>query len=122
MPYVTNLGYFISEKEARRYATLLEMEKSGAISALQKHISIQLLPAAYINRRERKILKTKTKYVTKKICIHHAITLQVSFTYKNKKGNRQVEVVRSPKQYKDPAYIIKKHLLYRYHRIKIIEN
>lgn len=122
LSYISDKGKFNSKAEADRYSVLLELEKKGKISNLEKHIQFTLLDAHYVTKKEKIVMKTKTKYVKKKVCDEYAVTLDVSFVYLNHKGRMRVEVVKTDKDYKEPVYVLKRKLMRYLHNIVIIEN
>lgn len=122
LKYKNHLGIFSSKEEADRYEVLLEMQKRGLISDLRHRVSFTLLDSVKVNKYQRVVMKTKTKTVKKKVCAESPVALEVSFVYKNKKGYLRVEVVKSEREYKDPAYIIKRKLMRYLHNIIIVEN
>ncbi|NDV68607.1 hypothetical protein [Dysgonomonas sp. 25] len=113
---------FKSQAEADRYSYLSDMQEKGMISDLKRNITFTLIEPVYKKKIVKKRLKTKIKTETKKICVKAGVTLTVDIMYWNRKGKRIIEMIKQPKDYKDPVYILKKKLLYYLHRIDIIEN
>ncbi|PXV62365.1 hypothetical protein CLV62_12053 [Dysgonomonas alginatilytica] len=120
--YTNHFGNFKSKAEADRYEVLLNMEKEGQITQLQRRVSFTLLEAVTVIRYEKEVLKTKTKTIKKKVCVEYPVNFEANFTYRNIKGKLRVEVVKTDKEYKDPTYIIKRKLMRYLHNIVIIEN
>ena len=115
-PIDTEYGHFDSKSEFNRYLELLEMERLGVISDLQRQVTFELLPkqykAAYIR------MKTKTKRVQK--MVEREMTYTCDFVYKNDKGKRVVEDHKGSKYCVDEAMRIKKKLLYYFHKIELV--
>lgn len=122
LAYSTAHGDFTCEKEYRRYLELLEMQEKGLINGLRKHASFTLLDAAYIYKRERQVLKFRTKIRKKKVCVEAAVTMEVSFVYYTGKGKIRVEVAKDGNACKDSTYIIKRKLMRYLHQITVVEN
>ena len=122
LKFENDMGCFASEKEAERYRILADMERNGKISDLQCHVNFELLEPVYHVKREKKALKTKTKTIKKNVCVEQGVTMDASFIYLNPKGKLRVEVVKRKRDYKDPAYIIKRKLMRYLHNIVVIEN
>ncbi len=122
LKYTNDLGSFVSQAEADRYAVLLEMQSKGLISDLQRRVSFTLIEAVKVYKYERVVLKTKTKSQKKKVTAESPVTFEANFTYRNKQGKLRVEVVKTLNEYKDPAYIIKRKLMRYLHNIVVVEN
>jgi len=120
--FTNYLGNFTSENEAKRYETLLQMQELGLITGLQNRVSFILLDAVKVYKYQRVSMKTKTKLVKRKVSAESPVTFEVSFVYHNKKGHLRVEVVKPCKDYRDPAYVIKRKLMRYLHNIVVIET
>lgn len=84
---------FDSQKEAKRYIQLADLERVGMISDLQLQRKYELIPAQYI---EVDIpLKTKTK--KGKMCVERACSYIADFVYKQG-GETIVEDVKGYRQ------------------------
>lgn len=95
---------FDSEKEARRYAELLLMQKAGEIYELQRQVPFVLIPT---QRDEKgKVIEREVKYIA-------------DFTYREKGVNRLV--VEDTKGMRTDKYIIKRKLLLYRHGLRIRE-
>lgn len=84
---------FDSKRERDRYIVLRNMENKGEISELTLQKDFELLPKQM--RKERVVLKTKTKIVEKvdELAVHY----HCDFYYKdNKTGQYIIEEVKSP--------------------------
>lgn len=92
---------FDSKAEAKRYAELLMLEKSGVISDLQRQVEFTLIPAQKIDGK----------------CVERACKYKADFVYLED-GKRVVEDVKGLKT-KD--YIIKRKLMLYVHGIRIKE-
>lgn len=99
-------GTFDSKKEFARYLQLLEMEKQGLVSDLQRQFPIEIIPPLY--ESVEVILKTKTKIQSK--FIQHGITYNADFCY-YQNGERIIEDVKASYDFKDPVYKLKKKLI-----------
>lgn len=120
--YTNNLGQFKTKAEADRYQILYDLQQQKIIHDLQRNAVVTLLKEVKVYKYERKVLKYKTKTAKKRITVEKATTLTVNFIYKDKKGRLKFEVVKSPKEYKDPTYILKRKLMRYLFQIKLIEN
>lgn len=113
---------FKSQIGADRYGHLSEMQGKGLITDLKRNVTFMLIEPVYKKQTIKRRLKTKIKTEKKKVCVKGGITLTADIIYRNKKGKLIVEMVKQSKDYKDPVYVLKKKLLYYFHRIDIIEN
>lgn len=96
---------FDSKKEERRFAELRLLERAGAISNLQRQVTIELIPSQYIGKK----------------CVERAVKYIADFTYEEN-GNYIVEDVKSPITRKNKDYIIKRKLLLYVHGIQLRET
>lgn len=87
---------FDSKRELKRWQELRLLERSGAISNLQRQVSFPLLPKQEGER---------------------AVTYKADFVYLQ---NGQ-QVVEDVKGVKTPAYILKRKMMLYFHRIRISE-
>ena len=93
---------FDSKKEARRYATLMLLEKADAIRDLQRQVKFELIP----------------KQEGERACYYKA-----DFTYYELNQNGEWEyVVEDSKGARTDAYKIKRKLMQYVHKIKIRET
>lgn len=99
-------GTFDSKKEFARYLQLLEMEKQGVITDLQRQFAIEIIPPLYESIEIA--LKTKTKIQSK--FVQHGITYNADFCY-YQNGERIIEDVKASYDFKDPVYKLKKKLI-----------
>jgi len=105
---------FDSKKEAKRYETLLLLEKAGEISMLQKQVEFELIPAQYDT-----IIEVTKKGIKKpkQVCIERKCSYYADFTYY--KGNEYI--VEDVKGMRLSDYKIKRKLMLHVHGIKILE-
>ena len=109
---ITRDGFtFDSQKEARRYAELKLLEKSGAITDLQQQVKYVLLPAQYRPMFDRKAHKWKDRCVEREVCY------VADFVYQQD-GKLIVEDTMG---FKTKDYIIKRKLMLYIHNIQIKE-
>lgn len=102
---ITNVyGKFDSIKEWKRYIYLLDMQKKGLISDLQRQVTYQLLP---IQKDGKKVIERACTYVA-------------DFVYK-KDGETIVEDTKSTITLANAAYIIKRKMMLFFYKIKIKE-
>jgi hypothetical protein len=94
---------FDSQKEARRYADLLALQRAGKISNLELQVPFVLAPSVVLDGRKKPALR----YVA-------------DFAY-DEEGKRVVEDVKSAATRKLPVYRIKAHLMLSVHGIAIKE-
>lgn len=113
---------FKSQTEADRYNYLSDLQDKGTISELRRNITFLLIKPVYKKKTIKRKLKTKIKTEKKMVCAKGGVNFTADIVYRNKKGKLIVEIVKQPKDYKDPVYVLKKKLLYYLHRIDIIEN
>ena len=97
---------FDSKKELERYLELKKMEDKGFISDLRRNVPYELIPAkeATDNMRSEK----KATYIA-------------DFVYKDSKGRKVIEDVKSYFTKKDPAYVLKRKLMRHVYGICIKE-
>ena len=115
---------FDSQKEARRYSTLLMLEKAGEISELECQKVFELIPARYEMIETGEVYKrgiNQGKPKTKRVCVEHPVTYIADYVYKDSSGDLVVEDVKSPATRKKESYIIKRKLMLFIHNIKIKE-
>lgn len=98
---------FDSKKEMERYMYLLDAQKNGVITDLQRQVKFELIPAV----REEYIEHLKTKDKVKTRTLQLAITYTCDFSYK-KDGELVIEDVKaSPKMAAlDKAFLIKEKI------------
>lgn len=92
---------FDSKAEAKRYAELVLLQKSGVISDLQRQVEFTLIPAQKIDGK----------------CVERACKYKADFVYLEN-GKRVVEDVKG---IKTKEYIIKRKLMLYVHGIRIKE-
>ena len=97
-------GGFDSRKERERYSQLQLMEYAGQIHGLRRQVRFELVP---VQHRPGKSALRGVSYVA-------------DFTY-YRDGQLIVEDVKSPATAREPAYIIKKKLMYWRYKIDIQE-
>lgn len=107
---------FDSKKEMERYIYLLDAQKKGVITDLQRQVKFELIPAV----REEYIEHLKTKDKVKTRTLQLAITYTCDFSYK-KDGELVIEDVKASPKMLPKEYILKKKLLFAIHRISIKE-
>jgi hypothetical protein len=107
---------FDSKKEMERYMYLLDAQKNGVITDLQRQVKFELIPAV----REEYIEHLKTKDKVKTRTLQLAITYTCDFYYK-KDGELVIEDVKASPKMLPKEYILKKKLLFAIHRISIKE-
>lgn len=108
---------FDSKKEAKRYQELLLLEKTGAISDLQRQVKFVLIPAQYENPN------SFTKKGRGK-CIERECSYVADFVYKEpliEGGEPFLKVVEDTKGFRTKDYIIKRKLMLHVHGIRITE-
>ena len=103
---------FDSQKEARRYAELKLLEKSGAITDLQQQVKYVLLPAQYRQFFDKKAHRWKNRCVEREVCYI------ADFVFKDSDGVVHVEDVKG---FKTREFIIKRKLMLYIHNIQIEE-
>lgn len=94
---------FDSKKEARRYAELITLQKSGWISGLECQKRFELIPKQ--TDSEGRCIERKCEYIA-------------DFTYKTQSGET---VVEDTKGFRTPEYIIKRKLMLYVHGIRVRE-
>ena len=107
---------FDSKKEMERYMYLLDAQRNGVITDLQRQVKFELIPAV----REEYIEHLKTKDKVKTRTLQLAITYTCDFSYK-KDGELVIEDVKASPKMLPKEYILKKKLLFAIHRISIKE-
>ena len=110
--------FFDSKKEARRFAELKMLLKSGQITDLELQRSFELIPAQYevVPRYNAKGKRLKDG----KKCIEKSCVYKADFVYVNKNGEMVVEDTKSPVT-RTKDYIIKRKLMLYKYGIKIVE-
>jgi hypothetical protein len=92
---------FDSKKEYERWLTLQILQSKGIIQGLQRQVPYILIPSY-------KGIQQRISYVA-------------DFVY-YEKGKRIIEDVKSDITRKHPLYVVKKKLLYHFHKIQIKET
>jgi hypothetical protein len=95
---------FDSEKEAKRYLQLKELQNNNKISNLRLQVKFELIP---------KQTDTNNKFK------YHQISYIADFVYYNNETNE--EVIEDVKGYKTPEYKLKKKLFYYRYKKDIVE-
>ncbi len=108
---------FDSQKEARRYAELKLLEKSGHISELKRQVRYELIPSqretsTEVYTRGEKKGQFKKGKVIEKPCYYVA-----DFEY----IQDEKKVVEDTKGVRTKDYVIKRKLMLWVHKIKIVE-
>lgn len=124
--------FFDSKKEARRYAELKMMLRSGVISDLELQKPFELIPAQY--EQVARYGKNGKRLADGKKCIERACVYKADFVYKIKRerkeplpdGNFNVydyyeTVVEDTKGMRTTDYIIKRKLMLYVYGIRIKE-
>ena len=109
-------GSFDSQKEYERFLVLLDMEKNGEISNLERQVPFEIIPAQY----ETVTVKLKTKSKKIKKIKERAAYYNADFTYV-KDGYMVVEDVKASKKFLDDLYRLKRKLMLHVHGIAINE-
>ena len=113
-----SLGVFDSTKEYERYLYLMDLQKHGRISGLQRQVPYELLPNMYTAQVVIGVRKTKTVQVLEQ----RKVTYQADFVYYDEKNQELVvEDVKSSPEVVTPEYKLKKKMMYYFHGIKIKE-
>lgn len=99
----TRIDGFDSIKEMKRYSELCLLQRAGKISGLERQVRFELLPNQYDDNGK---------------CVYRGITYIADFVYW-KEGSFVVEDVKG---FRTKEYMIKKKLMYYFHRIKIKET
>lgn len=107
---------FDSKKELQRYLVLLDAERRGVISDLQRQVKFELIPA--ITEEYVEHLKTKDKVKTRTLQL--AVTYICDFTY-IKDGQMVIEDIKSDPKLLTKEYQLKKKMLFAIHRLSIRE-
>lgn len=94
---------FDSKKEAERYRELRLLEMAGEIKSLQIQVKFPLLPSQ--KDESGKVIERGVSYVA-------------DFTYIDREG---YFVVEDTKGVRTPEYILKRKLMYYFHKIRIRE-
>ncbi len=105
-----------SQKEARRHAELLLLEKTGTISGLQRQVKFVLIPAQY----EPNTIGKRGGVKRGKL-IERAVTYIADFVY-TQGGDTIVEDVKSEITRKEPLFVVKRKLMLWVHGIRIKET
>lgn len=98
-------GKFDSRKEYRRYLKLLNLQKEGKISELERQKRYVLIPT-------QKRPDGQTEY---------PVSYLADFVYLDEEGNLVVEDVKGGNATKTPEYTIKRKLMLQVHSIAITE-
>lgn len=113
-----SLGVFDSTKEYERYLYLMELQKRGEISGLQRQVAYELLPKIYRAKEVVGVRRTKTVQVLEQ----RKVTYHADFVYYDEKNQELVvEDVKSSPKVVTPEYKLKKKMMYYFHGIKIKE-
>lgn len=107
---------FDSKKEMERYLILLDAQRQGVISDLQRQVKFELIPA--ITEEYIEHLKTKDRVKTRTLQL--AINYICDFTYK-KDGMLVVEDVKASKAMLTKEYCLKKKMMLAIHGLAIKE-
>ena len=102
-----------SKKEMKRHCELLQLEKAGAITDLQRQVKFILIPT----QREPSTIG-KRGGVKKGAVIERDCTYIADFVYTTADG---IKVVEDTKGFRTKDYIIKRKLMLYIHRIRIKE-
>lgn len=102
-----------SKKEMKRHCELLQLEKAGAITDLQRQVKFILIPT----QREPSTIG-KRGGVKKGAVIERDCTYIADFVYTTADG---LKVVEDTKGFRTKDYIIKRKLMLYIHRIRIHE-
>lgn len=95
---------FDSKKEARRYEQLVEMQKQGLITDLQKQVKFVLIPSQYIDGK----------------CVERECAYKADFVYREN-DVLVVEDVKSKITRENPVYKIKRKLMLERYGYRIRE-
>ena len=96
---------FDSRKEERRFYELRLLERAGAISGLKRQVTVELIPAQYIDGK----------------CVERSVKYVADFCY-IENGALVYEDVKSEITRKNKDYIIKRKLLLYMHTIRLRET
>ncbi len=115
---------FGSKKEARRWAELKLLERSGHISDLQQQVPFELIPAQYEAIPTGEFYKKgekKGQPKFKRVCIEKAVTYVADFVY-IENGKKVVEDTKGCKDGITYNYfVLKRKMMLYFHNIKIKE-
>lgn len=115
---------FGSKKEARRWAELKLLERSGHISDLRQQVAFELIPAQYEEIPTGEFYKKGVKKgqpKMKRVCIEKSVTYVADFVYKEN-GKTIVEDTKGCKDGITYNYfVLKRKLLLFVHGLKIKE-
>ena len=115
---------FGSKKEARRWAELKLLERSGHISDLRQQVPIELIPAQYETIPTGEYYKKgekKGQPKFKKVCIEKAVTYVADFVY-TENGKKVMEDTKGCKDGITYNYfVLKRKLMLYVHGIRIRE-
>ena len=95
---------FASRKEARRYAELCLMERTGEIKGLQTQVPFVLIPAQRDDSGR---------------VVERAVTYRADFVYNDRDGRL---IVEDTKGYQTEVYKIKRKLMLKVHGIRVMET
>lgn len=107
---------FDSVREARRYAELKLMEKTGEISCLERQRKYLLIPAQYEPISCEDYVKSKGKK-TKGKCIERECSYVADFVYVQ---NGKI-IVEDTKGFRTKDYVLKRKMMLFFHGIRIRE-
>lgn len=107
---------FDSKKELQRYMVLLDAQRNGKITDLQRQVKFELIPAITEDYVEH--LKTKDKVKTRTVQL--AITYTCDFTYR-KDNKLIIEDVKASKTMLTKEYQLKKKMMLAIHGLVIKE-
>ena len=107
---------FDSKKELQRYMVLLDAQRMGKITDLERQVKFELIPA--ITEEYVEHLKTKDKVKTRTIQL--AITYTCDFIYK-KNDELVIEDVKASKAMLTKEYCLKKKMMLAIHGLQIRE-
>lgn len=105
---------FDSIKEYQRWRELKLMERAGEITDLKRQVKFKLLPT---EREPVCEMSSQGKFKKGKI-IERGVDYVADFVYKNRLG---FEVVEDVKGVRTREYILKRKMMYHFHRIRIQE-
>ena len=105
---------FDSQREAMRYQELRLLERAGAIKALKRQVSYELIPA----QREPGTIGKRGKLIQGKV-IEKAVTYISDFVYTDVATGEVV--VEDTKGFRTKDYVIKRKMLLYFHGIRIRE-
>lgn len=103
---------FDSAKEAKRFAELSLLERSGAIKGLQRQVRFELIPSQRIHG---KVVERPVTYIADFVYLE-------DLNFKNPDGPIWNKVVEDTKGMKTKDYIIKRKLMLHVHGIQIKET